>query len=339
MSSGRSGDRGPRETMTAQSFVDLMALERLENVQISYSRTSELESLEAFQSKAVPFNPGEGARAFGGHVYAQSAYAASKTVGKGFVVHSMTGSFILGGRLDIPFTYMVRRLRDGFMYCTRSVETRQDGQVCFTGVCSFKRGEGTKSFNHQPRTPSDRFGRILSSKSPDDRAVSPEVDAEWWAEVIREADMTEREFPGVDVRKIDMEEHNKSKDVQEHPEKYRQLTQYRLRGSPDEDPNASLSQIMAKDRVGEYDNLYACAHMYSSDKNSVMLIPRALGLQHWSDITSLTLMVVIHQHSDALRMIDWGNSSPADGNSSEIPMKWFFQEGWTPPVSGKSRTS
>lgn len=75
------------ELASVQSFVGLMALERLEDTEISHASTNEPEKVERFQSLSAPFPPGEGTRSFGGHVYAQSAYAASKTVGKGFVVH------------------------------------------------------------------------------------------------------------------------------------------------------------------------------------------------------------------------------------------------------------
>ncbi|KAF3397755.1 hypothetical protein F1880_005938 [Penicillium rolfsii] len=70
-----------------RSFVELMALERLNDTEQSHASSSEPERIERFRSLAAPFPPGEGTRAFGGHVYAQSAYAASKTVEKGFVVH------------------------------------------------------------------------------------------------------------------------------------------------------------------------------------------------------------------------------------------------------------
>lgn len=69
------------------SFVELMALERLEDFETSHAGTTEPERIERFRSLAAPFPPGEGNRSFGGHVFAQSAYAASKTVGKGFLVY------------------------------------------------------------------------------------------------------------------------------------------------------------------------------------------------------------------------------------------------------------
>lgn len=71
-----------------------MALERLDDTERPHPSSNEPEKIERFRSLAAPFPPGEGTRSFGGHVYAQSAYAASKTVGKGFVVHV---SFRFGG--------------------------------------------------------------------------------------------------------------------------------------------------------------------------------------------------------------------------------------------------
>lgn len=43
-----------------------------------------------FRSIAMAFGPGGKISAYGGHVFAQAVYAASKTVPKGFVVHVCT---------------------------------------------------------------------------------------------------------------------------------------------------------------------------------------------------------------------------------------------------------
>ena len=40
-----------------------------------------------FESAAPAYSPGGFTRAYGGHVFAQSAYAASKTVREKFVIH------------------------------------------------------------------------------------------------------------------------------------------------------------------------------------------------------------------------------------------------------------
>lgn len=240
----------------------------------------------------------------------------------------MTGTFIRGGRLDVPYVYTVRHVRDGFMYCTRAVDARQNGKICFSCLCSFKRDEQQRMFHHQPPPAQDRFREVLSAKRPEEQSLSPSIDADWWIKNVEAGNFEDREFPGMDVRKTDMMNYNQQKEIKQSPEKFRQLTQYRLKGLPDEDPSATLAQIKERDQAGEYDNLYACAHMYSSDRNSLLLIPRALGIKRWTEMASLTLTVIIHQHGEALRMIDWDAASKE--TDSNVPMKWFIQEGWTP---------
>ncbi|KAJ5937879.1 hypothetical protein N7454_004221 [Penicillium verhagenii] len=298
MSSHDAAGKDPKDLPSPLPFVELMALERLDATDSSHTDNTGPEKIERFQSLSAPFPP------------------------------NMTGSFILGGRLDVPYTYTVRHVRDGFMYCTRSVDARQDGRICFSCLCSFKRDEGEQTFDHQPPTAQERYKDILSTKRPEDQSTSPSIDADWWIEALQRGDITEREFPGLDVRKTDMQNFNERKEIKENPEKYRQLQQYRLKGSPDADPNATLAVIKEREQAGEYDNLYICAHMYSSDRNSLLLIPRALGIKRWSAMSSLTLMVVIHRHGEALRMIDWDLVSKNGG--LDLRMKWFVQEGWTP---------
>lgn len=240
----------------------------------------------------------------------------------------MAGSWVLPGRLDVPYVYTVRHIRDGSLYCTRSIEARQDGRICFSGLCSFKRREEER-FNHQPVPGQHRFKSILNGYRPEDYPPSPSVDAEWWIQYSKGGDIAEREFPGVDVRKVDMKDYNQTEEVKQSPEKYRQLHFYSLKGSPAALPSAELK---SKDRAGEFDNLYACAHMYASDKNSLLLIPRALGQPNFDAMASLTLTVIFHQHGEALKMINWGASS----KSTDGLPKWFLQEGWT-PRSGENR--
>ncbi|KAF4207163.1 hypothetical protein CNMCM8927_003734 [Aspergillus lentulus] len=331
MSSQKDGPNSSGKLPFCASFVELMGLKRLD----SPSTPDAPEKVERFQSLAAPYPPGMGGMAFGGHVYAQSAYAASKTVDKGFVIHDMTGTFILPGLLDVPYVYTVRHTRDGSMYCTRAVDARQNGKICFSCLCSFKRPEGPQTFHHQPAPAQERFGSLLAGKKPEGHLASPSVDADWWIEQVQRGDITEPEFPGLDVRKVDMASYNATEEVKQSPEKYRQLTLYALKGSP-QDSDAALSKqdLEARDKTGEFDNLYACAHMYASDKNSLLLIPRALGHKTWSAMASLTLTVVFHHHGEALRMIDWDVGQEENGQS--LPRKWFIQEGWT-PTSGENR--
>lgn len=82
-----SDDLDPRDLCVPLPFAELMALDLLDSSNQSSVTVDEPEKVYRFQSRATPFPPGEGAMAFGGHVYAQSAYAASKTVDKGYVIH------------------------------------------------------------------------------------------------------------------------------------------------------------------------------------------------------------------------------------------------------------
>jgi hypothetical protein len=56
---------------------------------VSMRRLMALESLghDTYRSITPAWAPGNGTIAFGGHVYAQAAYAASKTVSRGMTIH------------------------------------------------------------------------------------------------------------------------------------------------------------------------------------------------------------------------------------------------------------
>lgn len=81
-------DFDPRELSCPLPFSELMALAPLDDGSGQQRSTvGEPERVYRYRSLATPFPPGEGAMAFGGHVYGQSASAASKTVDQGFVIH------------------------------------------------------------------------------------------------------------------------------------------------------------------------------------------------------------------------------------------------------------
>ncbi|KAJ1916455.1 acyl-CoA thioesterase, partial [Tieghemiomyces parasiticus] len=75
---------------------------------------------------------------FGGQVVAQALVAATKTVSKQYVVHSLHSYFILGGDNSMPIIYQVDRVRNGRNFCTRTVSARQKGRTIFTCTCSFQ---------------------------------------------------------------------------------------------------------------------------------------------------------------------------------------------------------
>ncbi|KAI9716251.1 MAG: hypothetical protein M1812_005476 [Candelaria pacifica] len=248
-------------------FTELMKLERLDEVN--------------FRSIAPPFAPWNAA--YGGHVYAQGAYAAAHTVKVGFVLHNMTGFFTLPGRIDRPFVYTVSRIRTGSTFCTRSVKVTQDeegAEVCFSALCSFKRDEENPIEHGESMDIAHRYTSVLEGKQPDDHAPAPAVDCPWFWDYAAQYNPTIT-FPGLDIRKVDMTAYNKSLP----PISHHQLHLYR-----------SIGSIPASDL-----NLHACAHLYASDRNSLFLITNSLGLgNNFSALASISHTVVFHVPSKNL---------------------------------------
>ncbi|KAI1611180.1 acyl-CoA thioesterase [Exophiala viscosa] len=293
---------------------------------ISFNRLMALKQNgdDTFESLTGAWPPGPMKRAFGGHVYAQAMYAASKTVAKGFVVHQMTGYFILPGAIDVPFEYRVRRVRDGGIYCLRAVDVFQqshaaaDGRTpCFTATMSFKRSErGNRKWQpwEYQNVPKEHikteYGRVLDGLNPQDHILAPASDALWWID----SDYMKRVtpiFPGVETRKVDMTKYNGQVELGRGIEgeaisKYRQLLFYRLYQDEEGDGDVDL-------------NLHAAAHLYTSDRNSLFLIQRALGYEKVvCSLASLSHTVIFHGFAEDLCMIGENGKS-----------KWFVQESWT----------
>ena len=125
-----------------------------------------------------------------------------------------------------------------------------------------------------------------------------------------------------------MGDYNNTPQVMENRDLYRQLQYFRFIGSPEGgDDEAELSEEeKEKDARGKYDNLYACAHLYASDKNSLFVITTALDLEErFTQMASLSHTVVFHTNGEALRMIDW--KSREGGRATR--KKWFVQEAGT----------
>jgi acyl-CoA thioesterase II len=251
------------------------------------------------------------------------------------IIQNITGSFTLPGRVDIPFTYYVRCVRDGGMYCLRSVDVRQEGGICFTCICSFKRLEKDNPYTHQKKVDiSQKYRSVLRGKKIEDHQHAPGADVRWWVEGVKTGRFEEEEFPGIEVRRVDMREYNDTQKANENPDLYRQLQFYRFIGSPSggDDAAPPSEEEREKDARGEYDNLYACAHLYTSDKNSLFVITTALDLEdRFVQMASLSHTVIFHTPGEALRMIDW--KSTGEGG---MPMKkkWFVQEASTSRSDG-----
>lgn len=115
-------------------------------------------------------------------------------------------------------------------------------------------------------------------------------------------ELLRNDFPGLDIRKVDMSKYNDDKP----PEDYRQLHYYRPIG----------------DLPASSPNLHACAHLYASDRNSLFIVSNSVGIgDEVGTMGSLSHSVVFH------------------GNGQDLLLKeddWWCQEAKT-PRSGNGR--
>lgn len=176
---------------------------------------------------------------------------------------------------------------------------------------------------------SQKYHSVLHGKKIEDHPLAPGAEVKWWVEGVKSGEFEEEEFPGVEVRRVDMGAYNDTREVRESPDLYRQLQYFRFIGSPEgaDDSTKPSKEEEERDATGEYDNLYACAHLYASDKNSLFVITSALGLEMIVQMASLSHTVVFHGLGEPLRMIDWRSGGER---------KWFVQEGST-SRSGENR--
>ncbi|KAL8554289.1 hypothetical protein ACS0TY_002464 [Phlomoides rotata] len=102
-----------------------------------------------FEGITLPDAPKFG-KVFGGQFLGQALAAASKTVDCLKIVHSLHAYFLLLGDFERPIIYQVHRVRDGKSFATRRVEAIQRGNVVFTLMASFQKGED--GFKHEVAT-------------------------------------------------------------------------------------------------------------------------------------------------------------------------------------------
>ena len=325
----------------------------------SFARMIAIKSLDSdiFQSLSSGYPPTAASRTYGGHVYAQAAWAASHTVDKGMFIHNCTGHFLLLGDTSVPFRHHVKRVRDGGVYCLRTVEVYQDSKVaeggktpCFVATVAFKRDETGKhgesvrrdqrrrDFGHQdaPKDHVDKTYRtVLRGKSFEDHSVCPAGDGIWSDQLSWDLWKQRREaFPGLEMRKVDMTRYHEMVKAgganggggEMHPDRWRLLVFYRLLREQDvrEDMRAQSQEGM---EVEDDLNLQACAHLYASDRNSLFLPFRASGFESLmpGQMGSLAHTVIFHGPIAGLSMVD-----------EKGKRKMYVQESWT-GASGADR--
>lgn len=296
---------------------------------------------DTFLSLSSGYPPTAAARTYGGHVYAQAAWAAAKTVSKGQYIHNITGHFLLLGDSVVPFRYHVRHVRDGGVYCLRTVEVYQDSQAgeggrtpMFVATVSFKRDESAKTrngarrkFEHQEAGKNHvetTYKQVLRGKAFEDHALCAGGDGIWSDGMSWQLWKERGEaFPGLEMRKVDMRRFNSravegGTDGGEAARKWRLLVFYRFLREVDVE-----DKIQDKTLEGEEDeedlNLHACAHLYASDRNSLFLSQRALGFETViGQMGSLAHTVIFHGPPGRLKMTDENDKR-----------KMYVQESWT----------
>ncbi|KAK3071293.1 hypothetical protein LTR53_008886 [Teratosphaeriaceae sp. CCFEE 6253] len=285
------------------------------NVYLPFADLVKLEKVDerTFRSIASPFSPGgpigQG-RAYGGHVYMQAAWAASQTVADGFLLHNVTGNFLLPGSITIPFVYKVHIINNGRSFATRIVNvTQAQGKgICFTCICSFKIAEDSPFDAQEEIDIWDKYKSVLDGRKPEDFEECPGMDVPWYWK--RRKDTGENDqFPGLTARKVDMACYNQPK----HPLDRRQLILYRTIGTLPASPNMHL-----------------CAHLYASDRNSLFIVANQFDVGDvWTKMGSLVHSVTFHTGMEDLFFQPSEDSqSPLDDSNG----RWFCKEDWSDRV-------
>ena len=98
------------------------------------------------------------------------------------------------------------------------------------------------------------FAAALGNMQPDEHQEMPGVDAPWYWEYSKKNGGYTDPFPGLLLRKVNMERFNADKP----PLERRNLKYYAVRGS--------------MPSVQEDPNMHICAHLYASDRNSLFVM-------------------------------------------------------------------
>lgn len=103
--------------------------------------------------KKLLYKPPFARGVYGGQVIGQALMAAACTVPEHVPIHSFHCYFILGGNPDKDLVYIVKRLRDGKSFFTRSVVARQGGKALFTMAAQFHVPEPSRGLSYHSPMP------------------------------------------------------------------------------------------------------------------------------------------------------------------------------------------
>ncbi|SMR58813.1 unnamed protein product [Zymoseptoria tritici ST99CH_1E4] len=290
------------------------------NIYRPFAELIDIEKIDdrTYRSIAPAFSPGGplgAGRSYGAHVYSQAAWAASQTVAPGFLLHNVSGNFLLGGELNVPFVYKVHIIRNGRSYCTRIVNvTQSQGKgICFTCICSFKTPEHDQFDAQEDLNLYEKYSSALQGKKPTDFPEVPGMDLPFYRKLREETGINDK-FPGLECRKVDMSAYNGDR----HPLDRRQLIFFRTIGD-----------------LPEEHNMHLCAHLYASDRNSLYIVANHFELaDHYTGMGSLAHTFIFHSPARAMMFGSTGADDRSKSPMHDQSGRWFCMEIWGSRLGG-----
>lgn len=277
---------------------------------------------------APPLHPSAAGGAAGG---AAAGAAAGVGGAGGFLLHSISGNFLLPGKLDSKFEYRVKIIRNGKGIKVRGVEVFQESatntkkekgkEMFFIATCSFKLREHSQisiqqqegdDFLEDDFYGEKVYGGVLKGKKDPMRDLEevPGMDLTFYRKqkmlLLDDDDDEEGKgkmktkknhdaFPGLQCRKVDMREYNATR----HPMERRQLIFYRMifdreKGEKEEkEEEEGMNMNM---------NMQLCAHLYASDRNSLFIVANLFDLGDlFTNMSSLSHTVIFHAEEGEMR--------------------------------------
>lgn len=296
----------------------------------------------------------------------QAAWAAAQTVHPpsaaggagvgdargGFLLHSISGTFLLPGKLNSKFEYRVKTIRNGKGIRVRGVEVFQESakkggkEMFFIATCSFKLREHSQisiqqeegdDFLEDDFYGEKLYGGVLKGKTDPMRDLEevPGMDLTFYRKqkmlLLDDADGEEGKgkhdaFPGLQCRKVDMREWNSKR----HPMERRQLIFYRMIFDREKEKEEDQGMNMNM-------NMQLCAHLYASDRNSLFIVANLFDLGDlFTNMSSLSHTVIFHAEEGEMRFGSASASKTTTTKRTKSPFhksnnndgggRWFCME-------------
>lgn len=290
-------------------------------------------------------------------VHPPSASSASSATGAGgvggvaksdFLLHSISGNFLLPGKLDSKFEYRVKTVRNGKGIKVRGVEVFQESakgeggkEMFFIATCSFKLREHSQvsiqqqegdDFLEDDFYGEKLYGSVLKGMRDPMRDLEevPGMDLTFYRKKILEYEEGKGKhdaFPGLQCRKVDMREWNATR----HPMERRQLIFYRMIFDREKEGEKEKEEGMNMNM-----NMQLCAHLYASDRNSLFIVANLFDLGDlFTNMSSLSHTVIFHAEEGEMRFASTTTTTTTTkrtkspfhrSNNNDGGGRWFCME-------------